>query len=57
VVIHNHPYYVSLIAAVGMLPELVHHTGGEIDTPRRAVELAANIGSSNLVIGGGATSS
>jgi len=27
VVIHNHPYYVSLIAALGMLPELVHQTG------------------------------
>ena len=46
-VIHNHPYYVSLIAALGTLPELVHQTGalflddmylvekydGEIDTP------------------------
>ncbi|MCB0945329.1 MAG: class II aldolase/adducin family protein, partial [Mycobacterium sp.] len=27
VVIHNHPYYVSLIAALGTLPELVHQTG------------------------------
>ena len=47
VVIHNHPYYVSLIAALGVLPEFVHQTGalflddlylvekynGEIDTP------------------------
>jgi ribulose-5-phosphate 4-epimerase/fuculose-1-phosphate aldolase len=64
VVIHNHPYYVSLIAALGMLPELVHQTGslflddmylldkydGEIDAPWRAVELATQIGSANLAI-------
>lgn len=64
VVIHNHPYYVSLIAALGVLPELVHQTGalflddmylvdkydGEIDTPWRAAELAEQIGSANLVI-------
>ena len=64
VVIHNHPYYVSLIAALGTLPELVHQTGslflddmylveeydGEIDTPWRAAELAGQIGSANLII-------
>jgi ribulose-5-phosphate 4-epimerase/fuculose-1-phosphate aldolase len=64
VVIHNHPYYVSLIAALGMLPELVHQTGslflddmylvenydGEIDAPWRASELAEQIGSASLVI-------
>jgi ribulose-5-phosphate 4-epimerase/fuculose-1-phosphate aldolase len=64
VVIHNHPYYISLIAALGTLPELVHQTGslflddmylvenydGEIDTPWRARELAEQIGSANLVI-------
>lgn len=64
VVIHNHPYYVSLIAALGVLPDLVHQTGslflddmflveeydGEIDTPWRAAELAGQIGSANLVI-------
>ncbi|BDX32450.1 hypothetical protein TUM20985_29970 [Mycobacterium antarcticum] len=64
VVIHNHPYYVSLIAALGMLPELVHQTGalflddmylvptydGEIDAPWRAGELAEQVGSANLVI-------
>ncbi|MCV7178697.1 class II aldolase/adducin family protein [Mycolicibacterium sphagni] len=64
VVIHNHPYYVSLIAALGVLPELVHQTGalflddmylvekydGEIDAPWRATELAGQIGSANLVI-------
>jgi ribulose-5-phosphate 4-epimerase/fuculose-1-phosphate aldolase len=64
VVIHNHPYYVSLIAALGMLPQLVHQTGalflddmylvenydGEIDAPWRAAELAGQIGAANLVI-------
>jgi ribulose-5-phosphate 4-epimerase/fuculose-1-phosphate aldolase len=64
VVIHNHPYYVSLIAALGTLPDLVHQTGslflddmylvdsydGEIDTPWRASELARQIGPANLVI-------
>lgn len=64
VVIHNHPYYVSLIAALGVLPDLVHQTGalflddmylvdkydGEIDAPWRAAELAGQIGSANLVI-------
>jgi ribulose-5-phosphate 4-epimerase/fuculose-1-phosphate aldolase len=64
VVIHNHPYYVSLLAALGQLPDLVHQTGslflddmyfvdnydGEVDTPWRAIELAERIGSANLVI-------
>jgi ribulose-5-phosphate 4-epimerase/fuculose-1-phosphate aldolase len=64
VVIHNHPYYVSLIAALGVLPDLVHQTGalflddmylvekydGEIDAPWRAAELAGQIGSANLII-------
>ena len=63
VVVHNHPYYVSLIAALGMLPELVHQTGalflddmylvekydGEIDAPWRAAELAGQVGSANLI--------
>ncbi|MBB3606088.1 ribulose-5-phosphate 4-epimerase/fuculose-1-phosphate aldolase [Mycolicibacterium sp. BK556] len=64
VVIHNHPYYVSLIAALGVLPDLVHQTGalflddmylvekydGEIDAPWRAAELAGQIGTANLII-------
>jgi len=64
VVIHNHPYYVSLFAALGTLPDLVHQTGllflddmylvekydGEIDTPWRAAELAGQVGSANLII-------
>jgi ribulose-5-phosphate 4-epimerase/fuculose-1-phosphate aldolase len=64
VVIHNHPYYVSVLAALGVLPELVHQTGslflddmylvenydGEIDTPWRAAELAEQIGPANLTM-------
>ena len=64
VIVHNHPYYVSLIAALGVLPELVHQTGslflddmylvanydGEIDAPWRASELAGQIGSANLIV-------
>ena len=58
VVIHNHPYYVCVLAALGRLPELVHQTGslflddlclvdsydGEIDSATRAADLAARIG-------------
>ncbi len=64
VVIHNHPYYVCVLAALGMLPELVHQTGalflddlclvasygGEIDSPSGAVDLVAHIGKANLTI-------
>ncbi|CAM3021111.1 aldolase [Mycobacterium intermedium] len=64
VVIHNHPYYVCVLAALGRLPELLHQTGalflddlclvssydGEIDTPARAADLAAHIGQANLTI-------
>ncbi|CAN5335183.1 hypothetical protein BH09ACT7_BH09ACT7_53700 [soil metagenome] len=63
-VIHNHPYYVCVLAALGVLPELVHQTGalflddmclvdeydGEIDSPSRAADLAASIGSANITI-------
>ncbi|OBK15963.1 class II aldolase/adducin family protein [Mycobacterium asiaticum] len=64
VVIHNHPYYVCVLAALGRLPELVHQTGslflddmclveaygGEVDDPSRAADLAARIGTANLTI-------
>ncbi len=64
VVIHNHPYYVCVLAALGRLPELVHQTGslflddlclvetydGEIDSASRAADLAARIGGANLTI-------
>ncbi|OBF21059.1 aldolase [Mycobacterium kubicae] len=64
VVIHNHPYYVCVLAALGRLPELVHQTGslflddlclvdtygGEIDSASGAADLAAHIGKANLTI-------
>lgn len=64
VVIHNHPYYVCVMAALGVLPELLHQTGsmymdemvfvqeyaGEIDTPLLAQELAAQIGDAKVAI-------
>ncbi len=31
VVIHNHPYYVTLLAAVGVLPMIAHQTGSLYD--------------------------
>lgn len=64
VVIHNHPYHLSVMAALGVLPELVHQTGslflddlclvdeydGEIDSADLAAELASRIGPANLTI-------
>jgi ribulose-5-phosphate 4-epimerase/fuculose-1-phosphate aldolase len=64
VVVHNHPYYACVLAALGRLPELVHQTGslflddlrlvdsyqGEIDSPTRAADLAAQIATANLAV-------
>ncbi len=64
VVVHNHPYHVSLIAALGLVPELVHQTGslflddiclvqeysGEVDSAPLAAELAERIGDANTAI-------
>jgi ribulose-5-phosphate 4-epimerase/fuculose-1-phosphate aldolase len=64
VVVHNHPYHVSLMAALGVVPELVHQTGslflddiclveeysGEVDTATLAVDLAEQIGTANVAI-------
>src|SRR4051794_25627201 len=64
VVIHNHPYYVTVLAAAGVLPDLLHQTGalylndlslvneyaGEVDTPELGAELAAQIGTANTII-------
>lgn len=64
VVIHNHPYYVCLVAALGVSPELLHQTGslflddlcfveeyeGEVDTPGLARELAEKVGDANTAI-------
>jgi ribulose-5-phosphate 4-epimerase/fuculose-1-phosphate aldolase len=64
VVIHNHPYYLCLLAAVGRLPELVHQSGtafvddllfvseydGEVDSPELGEALATQIGNASVVI-------
>ena len=63
-VIHNHPYHSTVLAAVGLLPEIVHQTAtmfdgelvlvdeytGEIDTPDLGAELAARIGGATVAI-------
>jgi ribulose-5-phosphate 4-epimerase/fuculose-1-phosphate aldolase len=64
VVIHNHPYHVTVLAAVGMLPEIVHQTGslfaddlsfvteytGEVDDAILGAQLAELIGEKSTVI-------
>ncbi len=64
VVIHNHPYHSTVLAAVGLLPEIVHQTAtmfdgqmvlveeytGEIDTPDLGAELAARIGDATVAV-------
>lgn len=64
VVVHNHPYYVSVLAGAGILPELVHQTGsmfdgdlflvqeysGEVDSAELAVRLAEQIGDYSTTI-------
>ena len=64
VVIHNHPYHCTVLAALGVLPELVHQTGslffgdlvfvreyvGEIDSPALGAELAEQIGDAPAVL-------
>lgn len=64
VVIHNHPYHVTLLAALGVLPEIVHQTGtmfdddlsfvteytGEVDDADLGAELAELIGTTSTVI-------
>ena len=64
VVVHNHPYYTSLLACLGELPRVVHQTAsmfagdislvdeytGEVDSAERGRDLAQRIGSANIVI-------
>ena len=64
VVVHNHPYHVTVLAGAGILPELVHQTGsmfdgdlhlvqeyaGEVDTAALAAELAEQIGDYSTTI-------
>jgi ribulose-5-phosphate 4-epimerase/fuculose-1-phosphate aldolase len=64
VVIHNHPYHVCVLAAIGVLPDLVHQTAalflddlrfvdeysGEIDSAALGVDLAEKIGDAKTAI-------
>ena len=64
VVVHNHPYYVTVLAALGLLPEILHQTAclfegdlafvdeytGEIDSAGLGDDLAARIGDASTVI-------
>lgn len=64
VVVHNHPYHVCVLAAVGLLPELVHQTAtmfggdlhlveeytGEIDSAELGADLAEGIGDAAVIV-------
>jgi ribulose-5-phosphate 4-epimerase/fuculose-1-phosphate aldolase len=64
VVIHNHPYHVTVLAALGMLPEMVHQTTsmfdgdmrfveeytGEVATAELGADLAERIGDASVAI-------
>jgi len=64
VVVHNHPYWVTVAAALDMLPEIFHQNGsmfhgdlalvheytGEIDSADLGAELAQLIGSASVVV-------
>lgn len=67
VVVHNHPYHVCVLAAIGALPEVVNQTGsmfagdlgfveeytGEVDTAELGADLADRIGDHSVVVLGG----
>ena len=64
VVVHNHPYWVTVLAGLGVLPDIVHQTGsmfdgdlrlveeysGEVDSPALGSDLAAMIGDAAVAI-------
>jgi ribulose-5-phosphate 4-epimerase/fuculose-1-phosphate aldolase len=64
VVIHNHPYHVTVLAALGLVPEMVHQTTamfdgdiafveeytGEVATAELGADLAGMIGDRSVVI-------
>ena len=63
-VIHNHPYHVCVLAAMGILPDLVNQTAsmfdgdlglvaeytGEIDSAELGADLASRIGDASVVV-------
>ena len=64
VVIHNHPYWATVLASIGELPRIIHQTGcmydgdlvfvneydGEIDDPELGQELARRIGDASVAV-------
>lgn len=64
VVIHNHPYWATVLACIGELPRFVHQTScmfdgdlvlvdeydGEIDDPQLGTELAEAIGDASIAL-------
>ncbi|HVX19752.1 MAG TPA: class II aldolase/adducin family protein [Acidimicrobiales bacterium] len=64
VVVHNHPYYVCVMAALGVLPDIVHQSGtafwgdlalvneygGEVDSVAAGAELAERIGDASVIV-------
>ncbi|HEU5150291.1 MAG TPA: class II aldolase/adducin family protein [Iamia sp.] len=64
VVIHNHPYHATVLAALGLLPDAFHQTGamyegdlafvdeytGEVDSAALGEDLARRIGDASVVV-------
>ena len=64
VIIHNHPYWITVLAALGELPQIFHQTGclydgdmilideydGSIEDPQSGADLAAAIGSAPVAV-------
>ncbi|MCU1460076.1 MAG: Ribulose-5-phosphate 4-epimerase/Fuculose-phosphate aldolase [Acidimicrobiales bacterium] len=64
VVAHNHPYHATVLAALGLLPDIFHQTGtmfdgdlgfvaeyaGEIDSRELGADLAQRIGDASVVV-------
>jgi ribulose-5-phosphate 4-epimerase/fuculose-1-phosphate aldolase len=64
VAIHNHPYHVTVLAALGMLPEMVHQTAamfdgdlvfvdeytGEVANAEIGADLAERIGDASVIV-------
>jgi len=64
VAVHNHPYHVTVLAALGLLPEMVHQTGamfdgdlafvdeytGEVANAELGADLAGRIGEASVIV-------